>query len=482
MKRLAHHWHIAGAFSLAMSALLYAWSLRHGTYPVAVWLMAMCGSAAALAWSVWSARGVSSAATPPSAPPSTLPSPKQIIIWAIILRIAALFATPQFEDDYFRYLWDGYRTWVDGNPYRYAPSYFFGADVGASGAAIPSSMAHVLSQINHPDINTIYGPALQWLFAAAAAIAPGELWPIRVMWLLVDIALVVSVVKHAPPHLPAYFAMLYALCPLVLHEVGVAAHPDGLIGALIFWAYLAVKRERFWLMAALIGCAAAMKIHALLALPFLLLGASGFSLLLACRVALACAASYVVFWLPFIFVPGAFTEAWRSFATFARDWQFNALGFSAVQWLVGSFAARIITALLMLAIWAGLLIWQVRQTWQIRRKPGRVATGDTVAFAVILAFATLLLFSPVINAWYILWLLPLATQTRWITPWMAALILPFSYATHFNMGISSIPYTLPTWVMALEWITIFGAFLIDCRHIATPRNTASMIEGKLKMP
>ncbi len=463
---------MAGAFSLAMSALLYAWSLRHGTYPVAVWLMAMCGSAAALAWSVWLARGVSLT----SASPLALPSPKQIITWAIILRIATLFATPQFEDDYFRYLWDGYRTWVDGNPYRYAPSYFFGADIGAdASAAIPSSMAHILSQINHPDINTIYGPALQWLFAAAAAIAPGELWPIRVMWLLVDIALVVSVVKHAPPHLPPYFAMLYALCPLVLHEVGVAAHPDGLIGALIFWAYLAVKRDQLWLMAALIGCAAAMKIHALLALPFLLMGTSGFSPLHACRAALACAVSYTVFWLPFIFAPDAFTEAWRSFATFARDWQFNTLGFSAVQWLVGVFSARMVTALLMLAIWVVLLIRQLRH---VRRKHGSEAAADIV----VLAFSTLLFFSPVINAWYLLWLLPLATQTRWITPWVAAVVLPFSYATHFNMGASSIPYTLPAWVTVLEWVVIPGALLIDFQHIAKPRDTTPMIEGKLKMP
>jgi alpha-1,6-mannosyltransferase len=406
--------------------------------------MAMCGSAGALTWSVWSAR--------PASMPVSTPSAKQIIAWAIALRVATLFATPQFEDDYFRYLWDGYRTLVDGNPYRYAPSYFFGAEVSA---AMPPSMAHNLSQINHPDINTIYGPALQWLFAAAAAIAPGELWPIRVIWLIVDIALVVTIVKHASPR----FAMLYALCPLVLHEIGVTAHPDGLIGALIFWAYLAAKRERFWLMAALIGCAAAMKIHVLLALPFLLVGATNFSFALVLRVTVVCALSYALFWLPFIFASGAFTEAWRSFATFARDWQFNALGFSAVQALVGTSFARIAVALLMMAIWSGL-IWQ---TW---RKQGSTATAD----AIVLAFAALLFFSPVINAWYLLWLLPLTTQTRWVTPWVAALVLPFSYATHFNIGTSSVPYTLPDWVIVLEWVTVLGALLVDFRRIAKLRH------------
>jgi hypothetical protein len=113
----------------------------------------------------------------------------------------------------------------------------------------------------------------------------------------------------------------------------------------------------------------------------------------------------------------------------------------------------------MMAIWSGL-IWQ---TW---RKQGSMATAD----AIVLAFAVLLFFSPVINAWYLLWLLPLTTQTRWVTPWLAALVLPFSYATHFNIGTSSVPYTLPDWVIVLEWVTVLGALLVDFRRIAKLRH------------
>jgi alpha-1,6-mannosyltransferase len=424
-------WHFAGAVGLASALLLIVWSSRFGAYPISLWITLMTVAALPLAWCALRAPA---------------PTTVQVIIWALLLRVATLWCTPYYEDDYFRYLWDGYRTLTDGNPYQFAPSHFFSADT----SALPPKIAAALSALNNPDINTIYGPALQWLFAFAATVAPGELWPIRVLWLTVDMGLVCTLIKHVG----TTRAMLYAMCPLVLHEIGVAMHPDGLIGALLFFAFVAIKKERAILAAVFIGCAAVMKIHALLALPFLLMGLPARSFIIASRALTACVVTYVLFWLPFLFADGAFAQAWRSFATFARDWQFNALGFAFIQMLVSTAMARVTCAALL------LISWMLLARWAWRKQPSN-------ANVVVMAFGALLILSPVINAWYLLWLLPLATlagqPALWITPWVASIVLPFSYATYFNLGISSAPYNLPTSVIFLESILIAAALMFDVR-------------------
>lgn len=422
-------WNFTGALSLAAAAVLMLWAQRFGSYPIALWLTLITLPALALAWCIIRAPA---------------PAALQVIGWAFLLRIVAFWSTPYFEDDYFRYLWDGYRTLIDGNPYQFAPSHFFSLDT----TTLPVKITHALSSLNNPDINTIYGPALQWLFALAAMIAPGELWPIRIIWLTLDLALVRVLIKHVG----TARAMLYAMCPLVLHEIGVAMHPDGLIGALLFFAFVTIKKEQAILAAVFIGCASAMKIHALLALPFLLMGISSITFGIAARAMAACATTYIFFWLPFLFADDAFTQAWQSFATFARDWQFNALGFLFMQLIVGAATARIVCAVLLLISWALLARW----VW--RRQ-------QSTTSALTMAFGALLFFSPVINPWYLLWLLPIATaagqKTLWISPWVASMVLPLSYATHFNLGVSSAPYTLPISVIFLEALLIIVAVIFD---------------------
>ena len=47
---------------------------------------------------------------------------------ALVVRLIAVQADPLLEDDHYRYLWDGMRTAQHFDPYRFAPSAFFGAD------------------------------------------------------------------------------------------------------------------------------------------------------------------------------------------------------------------------------------------------------------------------------------------------------------------------------------------------------------------
>jgi alpha-1,6-mannosyltransferase len=358
-----------------------------------------------------------------------------VLGWAAAMRIAAAFTPALFEDDFYRYLWDGYRTLVDGNPYQAAPSEHFGK------AQTEEKLDEILSRVNYPHVNTIYGPALQHLFALSAWIDVGALWPWKLVVCAVDITLIFTLARTFGP----VGAMLYAFSPLAIHETAVTAHPDGLIGALIFFAWRASHGRSGWYVAFFMGTAIAMKIHAVIALPFLLLALqlrSGKTLL----VAIATGAVYALHWLPYY---EGFLNAWQSFYTFARDWQFNAIGFAAINAVVPADARSVAFALFIASV-----IFCIR--WQSYDPSSRSAP------TIVLAFAALLLFSPIVNPWYLLWLLPVACGLRWTTPWVAAMAVLTSYASSFNLGAAThYDGRLPSWVTAIECLAIGGAIIWD---------------------
>src|SRR5262245_29045686 len=74
------------------------------------------------------------------------PSLKAVILWGIFFRIAGMFSLPLLEDDFYRYLWDGFIFAREGNPYASAPSAYFGD------TSIPLAFQHILDNINHPDL------------------------------------------------------------------------------------------------------------------------------------------------------------------------------------------------------------------------------------------------------------------------------------------------------------------------------------------
>jgi alpha-1,6-mannosyltransferase len=412
------------ALGAAITVLIAGFALTarvHETYSIAWWLGAMTTMSAAVLM-VGCNR-------------SARISVPAVIGWAMAMRIAAAFTPAFFEDDFYRYLWDGYRTLIDGHAYVAAPSTWFGD------ARLPPKIADTLSHVNYPNVPTIYGPALQHLFAAGAWINAGELWPWKLMVCAADMVLVAALVKT----FGARSALLYAFSPLVVHEIAVAAHPDGLIGALIFFAWLAARKQRVGWLAILLGTAIAMKVHAVIALPFLLLAMCMRAPHLAMAV-IATACVYAMHWLPY---RDGFQPAWQSFFTFARDWQFNALGFALINAINASFA-RSVAAAIIIALFAACWWWQ-------RKDP-----AARNASAVVCAFAALLLFSPVINPWYLLWLLPLACGTRWITPWVAASVVLLSYATDLNLGFANrADGRLPPWVAISEGAAIAAAMVWD---------------------
>ena len=334
---------------------------------------------------------------------------------------------PILEDDFFRYLWDGFQ-WVEyGNPYTTAPAAFFADD------ALDARFDDILGHINYPQISTVYGSVNQWFFAIAYYLAPAQIWPLQIATALADLALIIILLPLAQRHL----ILLYAWSPLIIKEFAFTAHPD--IFAVLLVS-IAVRFSRQGLVAAFcLGLAVNAKVFALLAVPFILRWR-------------------IRWWIVFVGVATAATWPFGTIAWFNEGlgamsgiWSFNAPLTQALgSFLPAPVVAWVTTSLL--AVLYVALLWCYRNA----KMPPLAAT-----------YGIYLLCAPVVNAWYWIWVVAFAlcSPQRW--PWIGLAVMPLAYLSGINLG-STDPggaplqlYQLPNWVLITEVLAIAAALLWD---------------------
>ena len=351
-------------------------------------------------------------------------------------------------------MWDGYQTIVTNDPYTLAPAAFFDRE------DYPEIFDSILSLINYPEIATVYGPVTQWVFALGYLIQPASIWPLQLTAGVADIAVIVLLYK-----LGAGRALLfYAWSPLILKEFSLTAHPDiYAIFAMVLSIYL-VKRNQYWLAGVALALGVGAKIFAVLALPYLLsqrwslrywstiLGWFFVTLAL-----ITLAFGTVTVWTP------------EGLQAMADSWLFNSavyllllevLPFQSIKLLLlGIFAVYILlTGLYRLhmarssALQSGFEMPTEQSTnmWQDSRYAFR---GDWLFMLFLLAL-------PVVNAWYVAWLLPFATLfPRWWS-WGLSYFCLLSYLTGANLGyLDQTALELPTLIVAIEYLAVIGVFL-----------------------
>jgi rhodanese-related sulfurtransferase len=325
-----------------------------------------------------------------------------MVAFALLPRMAALFAQPILDDDYFRFLWDGYQSLQGVSPYANAPAASFGKE------SLSPAWQHVLSNINHPDVKTIYGPALQLIFAAAVALTEANPLGYRLIVCCADLGLIALLWRSC---VAPWLVLLYSINALVLKELHYSLHPDGMIAlALVVAVTSAANRHARWGPAAALATAIAMKPPlAILTVAFIRAPLRE-TLAQLVRIALICAALY----LPFFLVGQQSSLGLEGLQSFATEWRVNALGYRLIEWLggawnglandswVNTFARSTYTALVILAALACL---GLRMNWLAPRAAAQTPSSATL-IAALLAFA--LLFAPTVNAWYWTILLPVA--------------------------------------------------------------------------
>lgn len=361
-----------------------------------------------------------------------------VLLFALTFRLIGFFVFPILEDDFYRFLWDGRLLVEEGRPYGMPPSSFFGE------LNLGDKFSEILGSINHPDVSTIYGPVLQWLFAIAYLIAPGELWPLKILILFADIGIIAALLFMLKlRNAPYYHIILYAWSPLIIKEFVVSMHPDVISVLLLLLGIILSFRGFVYWAAVALALAVSAKIFAFIVVPLLL----GFA---------------VKRWLVFIAacvmvsIPLGLKAAWLpdGLVAMASHWFFNAPLYSLLTLdvfasLLSFNAIKIVLLSIFSCIWFYFFFLK-----SVNENPLTIR-GDYL-------YLFFLLCLPALNAWYLVWLLPFAViwPTRWA--WVASCSVLFSYGSGINLaGVDIDLYEQIPLLFITQYSVIVFAMVLD---------------------
>ncbi len=335
-------------------------------------------------------------------------------LFAVLFRMALLWAYPGTTDDFFRYIWDGYLLQQGVNPYAFAPG---------SDHSIPLRDDYIYPLINHKHVVTIYPPLLQLGFLLSYQISPG-LYGFKLLPVLFDLGcmiLLVWLLHHY--RRPMGNLVIYAWNPLIVLEFAGNAHID-IIGVffLLLFVGLMIQHKPMWAAIAL-AASTLTKWVPILLLPFVwrkrrIRDSAVFTGLFV--------AALILSYIPFL---DAGPHLFLALKTFASKWHFNASVFDglfyAIRGLIPDFlvvqyaqfrhlsteaafwagyrtdlalaAAKGVTVLVFLAFYA--LLWYRADRFRAHR-------DDRWPYFWFLLFSAILLLSPTVHPWYLAWLIP----------------------------------------------------------------------------
>ena len=343
-----------------------------------------------------------------------------IVVWfAVAMHVMTFLVDPFLSSDMYRYVWDGMVQHHGISPYRYVPG-----DPALSWLRAPNQ--EIFDNINRRGYaRTIYPPVAQMVYWLAAWFAP-TVDAMKLMMLAFEGIAAWALVKLLG-HLqrPAAEVLLLLWCPLLVWEIGDAAHVDAVVIGFVALALLLRWRGLPWLTGLLLGCAVMTKFYPVVLFPALW-GRRDWRMpaALVAVIAVGYGLYARVGWLVFGFLGGYQKEEGMDSGTryFPLEFARTRLG---MPWLPNA-AYYVVCGLVM----GGIVWWcwrraSVEQGEAALRNTSLTRTGadnaksaqafskatdlgQAPAFvrgAGALAFAMMLLFSPH-YPWYVIWLVP----------------------------------------------------------------------------
>jgi hypothetical protein len=269
---------------------------------------------------------------------------------------------------------------------------------------------------------------------------------------------------------------LAVLNPLVIMHFVAGGHNDAVMVALILAAFAAATNRQIAMAAALLALAGSIKPIALLVLPFLgilrtpVAWSWGQRIVDWVYVMIVCGAVFLLTavvagvgfgWVNALGTPGT-VKTWLSPMT--------AIGMSVggvTQWLGWSQTNEVPVAI---ARAIGMVIWMALVTWLCVKPQGRSATRGAG-----LALLAVVVFGPVVQPWYLLWVLPLLVVTG-LSPRQlrATLLLTTALAVHGMIDGSSTSDALLEFSSGLSILLSIAA--VALLLLASPRERALVLQ------
>ncbi|MEO7274712.1 MAG: glycosyltransferase family 87 protein [Vicinamibacterales bacterium] len=318
-----------------------------------------------------------------------------------------------FDNDIWRYVWEGHVWAHGGNPFVTAPAHPAldrMADVDDPMSDGIPVWADIREQVSYSDVPTVYPPLAQATFRLAHAVAPGSVLVMKAIVVAADLLgvwfLALALRRFGRP--PALVA-LYAWNPLAIKVFAGSGHIDA-VTILMLCVLLWVMPRWRWLASVSFALAILVKLTPAILLP--LVGRR-----IGWRATMFSLAVVLAGCLPFAGAGGRGLDGIRVYAT---EWRFNAGPFEAIRWMLAHAGAT--TDAWARTVCAGIVLSVVAAVaWH---DDGR---SETFAAAAAITLGVLVMFSPAVMPWYVTPVLPFAVlsgQRLWVV-WSALVGLAF---------------------------------------------------------
>ncbi len=342
---------------------------------------------------------------------SVLKHPQQqrwggILVACVLIRM--ITTNVESSDDLYRYLWEGRIQSAGYNPYSTTP------DAPELADFRDDNWKH----INHPDYSAIYPPLAQLSFYLIATLKP-SLIAFKIANMLADLVALVLLarwlrLRGQPPDR----VVLYAVCPLTLAAFAIDGHIDSLMLVFLAGAGMADEKGKHHLCGVLIGLATLAKLVPIVLLPWLVLKNP--------RSACLAVVVIVLGYLPYSDAGGALFD---SLTRFGGQTDMLGFGYSVLAGLSNGAVARLVGV----AAIGGASIYAA-----LKRQ--------SLADAIFPTFGAMILVMPVVQYWYLTWvLLVMPFRARW-----AWLVLSASMVFYFESERQEAVFgtwKMPTWVI-----------------------------------
>lgn len=187
---------------------------------------------------------------------------KEVLLGALLLRLAFLPLLPGLTDDLYRYVWDGWLQVEGINPYRYVPE---------EQALTAFQSSFLYENLNSQPYYSVYPPLAQIIFAVGGWVYTSAGWPaayyvLKGVFVVAEFGGVLLLSRLTT----ARNLLLYAWNPLVLIETAGQGHTEALLVPLIVGLIWAARRGTGELASLAVAGAGLVKIYPFVLGPFLL--------------------------------------------------------------------------------------------------------------------------------------------------------------------------------------------------------------------
>ena len=359
-----------------------------------------------------------------------------VLVFALLLRMAALATPPYLSDDIYRYIWDGRVQAAGINPYRFVPE---------SRELLALRDGEIYPRINRRGYApTIYPPLAEALFLAGTRISESVTWVKLVMIAFEALTVWILVRLLRSLQLPPERVLIYAWNPLAIWEFAGSGHIDAAAIAFMVLAVWARRCNRPGLTGLSLACATLTKLYPAVIFPALYRRWDW-------KMPAAFGAAVVLAYLPFVsvgrrvlgFLPAYVEEEGLISGERFYPWKLIHNVWAIPQFDGVAYLAILLLVLLAVAGWL---------TFRKERHP-----GDFLTHSLVLAALTTVLFSPH-YPWYFAWLLPLLV----VVPDLSLLYLTLAAFVLYRVRTHETPDSL---FSANTWLYLPFVVLVTARCI-----------------